>query len=111
MRWDLAAPIVGGLCRGSVHPGRQRRMKILLLVSSFNGLTQRVWCALRDNGHDVSVELAIDEDTIVSGVEAAKPDLVICPFLKERVPARVWRHWRTIIVHPGPVGDRGPSAL
>ena len=86
-------------------------MKILLLVSSFNGLTQRVWCALRDNGHDVSVELAIDEDTIVSGVEKAKPDLVICPFLKERVPARVWRHWRTIIVHPGPVGDRGPSAL
>jgi putative two-component system protein, hydrogenase maturation factor HypX/HoxX len=86
-------------------------MKILLLVSSFNGLTQRAWCALREAGHDVSVELALDEQTIVSGVEAAKPDLVICPFLKERVPARVWRTWRTIIIHPGPVGDRGPSAL
>jgi putative two-component system protein, hydrogenase maturation factor HypX/HoxX len=86
-------------------------MKILLLVSSFNGLTQRAWCALREAGHDVSVELAVDETTIVSGVEAAKPDLVICPFLKERVPARVWRAWRTVIIHPGPVGDRGPSAL
>jgi putative two-component system hydrogenase maturation factor HypX/HoxX len=87
------------------------RMKILLLVSSFNGLTQRTWCALREAGHDVSVELAIDEATIISGVEAAKPDLVLCPFLKERVPARVWQSWRTIIIHPGPVGDRGPSSL
>jgi putative two-component system hydrogenase maturation factor HypX/HoxX len=87
------------------------RMKILLLVSSFNGLTQRTWCALRDAGHDVSVELALDETTIVSGVEAAKPDLVLCPFLKERVPARVWQSWRTVIIHPGPVGDRGPSSL
>src|SRR5437762_670715 len=81
-------------------------MKILLLVSSFNGLTQRAWCALREAGHDVSVELALDEQTIVSGVEAAKPDLVICPFLKERVPARVWRTWRTIIIHPGPIAER-----
>jgi putative two-component system hydrogenase maturation factor HypX/HoxX len=86
-------------------------MKILLLVSSFNGLTQRAWCALRDAGHEVSVELAIDEATIVDGVEAAKPDLVLCPFLKERVPASVWRNWRTIIIHPGPPGDRGPSSL
>src|SRR5215211_3747365 len=86
-------------------------MKILLLVSSFNGLTQRAWCALREAGHEVSVELALDELTIVSGVEAAKPDLVLCPFLKDRVPARVWRNWRTIIIHPGPPGDRGPSSL
>jgi putative two-component system hydrogenase maturation factor HypX/HoxX len=27
------------------------------------------------------------------------------------VPAEVWRHRRTIIIHPGPVGDRGPSSL
>jgi putative two-component system protein, hydrogenase maturation factor HypX/HoxX len=86
-------------------------LKVLLLVSSFNGLTQRAWCTLRDAGHEVSVEFALDEQTIINGVEAAKPDLVICPFLKERVPARIWRTWRTIIIHPGPVGDRGPSSL
>jgi hypothetical protein len=76
------------------------RMKILLLVSSFNGLTQRAWCALREAGHDVSVELAIDEQTIISGVEAAKPDLVLCPFLKERVPAAEQgkgRQWRSTL--------------
>ncbi len=86
-------------------------MRVLLLVSSFNGLTQRVWCALRDAGASVTVELATDEDNIIAGVNRAKPDLVLCPFLKERVPSQVWQNWATVIIHPGPVGDRGPSSL
>ena len=40
-----------------------------------------------------------------------EPSLVICPFLKDRVPAEVWQRYRTIIIHPGPPGDRGPSSL
>ena len=40
-----------------------------------------------------------------------RPDLVICPFLRERVPAEVWRACPTIVIHPGPKGDRGPSSL
>ncbi|NRQ40941.1 formyl transferase, partial [Nonomuraea sp. NN258] len=86
-------------------------MRILLLCSSFNGLSQRVWLELRRAGHEVSVELAVSEQVMVEAVELAAPDLVICPFLKERVPERVWRSYRTVIVHPGPPGDRGPSSL
>jgi putative two-component system hydrogenase maturation factor HypX/HoxX len=82
-----------------------------LLVSAFNGLTQRVWCTLRESGHRVGVLLATGERDITAGVRAAAPDLVLCPFLKDRVPSEVWRHWRTVIIHPGPVGDRGPSSL
>ncbi|MBE1874817.1 formyl transferase [Myceligenerans sp. TRM 65318] len=89
-------------------------MRILLLVSAFNGLTQRVWCHLREHGHDVGVELAgtFDEPRdLVEAVESAAPDLILCPFLKHRVPEQVWRRYPTVIVHPGPVGDRGPSSL
>jgi putative two-component system hydrogenase maturation factor HypX/HoxX len=86
-------------------------MKILLLCSAFNGLSQRAWLELRDGGHDVSVELASTADAITSAVEHLHPDLIICPFLRERVPAGVWTRYRTIIVHPGPKGDRGPSSL
>jgi putative two-component system protein, hydrogenase maturation factor HypX/HoxX len=86
-------------------------VRVLLLVSAFNGLTQRAWCALREGGHDVGLLLATGPEDIVEGVRAARPDLIVCPFLKERVPAEVWRTWRTIIIHPGPVGDRGPSSL
>jgi len=36
---------------------------------------------------------------------------VICPFLRERVAAEVWGSRPTIVIHPGPKGDRGPSSL
>lgn len=86
-------------------------MKIVLLVSAFNGLSQRVWCALRRAGHDAVVQLATDPESMIGAVRRANPDLVLCPYLKDRVPAEIWSHWRTVIIHPGPVGDRGPSSL
>jgi putative two-component system hydrogenase maturation factor HypX/HoxX len=89
-------------------------LKILLLASAFNGLTQRVWCTLREQGHEVGVELAPAHGTpesLTRAVERIDPDLILCPFLKHRVPEEVWRRWTTVIVHPGPVGDRGPSSL
>ncbi|MFV2143612.1 enoyl-CoA hydratase-related protein [Isoptericola sp. G70] len=89
-------------------------MRILLLVSAFNGLTQRVWCALKDQGHDVGVEIAPAFDSpeaLTAAVADADPDLILCPFLKHRVPRDVWDRWTTVVVHPGPVGDRGPSSL
>lgn len=86
-------------------------MRILLLVTAFNGLSQRAWCALREAGHEVGVLLATSEADMIRGVREADPELIICPFLKDRVPAEVWQKWRTVIIHPGPVGDRGPSSL
>jgi putative two-component system protein, hydrogenase maturation factor HypX/HoxX len=86
-------------------------MKILLLCSGFNGLTQRAWLELRAAGHDVTVELAVSEDVVITAAAHFDPELIICPFLRERVPAEVWTRYRTIIVHPGPKGDRGPSSL
>ena len=86
-------------------------MKVLLLCSSFNGLSQRAWTELRGAGHELRVQLTAHPDTVTAAVHTYEPDLVICPFLKERVPAEVWRHYPTIIIHPGPPGDRGPSSL
>ena len=86
-------------------------MKIVLYCSAFNGLSQRAWIELNASGHDVTVHLASDGRPIERVCQKIAPDLVICPFLKDRVPAEVWRHHRTIIIHPGPMGDRGPSSL
>ncbi|MFE6508529.1 enoyl-CoA hydratase-related protein [Nocardioides sp. NPDC057767] len=88
-------------------------MRILLLVSAFNGLTQRVWCDLKESGHEVGVLLAPvhDDSSLVAAVEAIDPELILCPFLKHRVPETVWGRYRTVVIHPGPVGDRGPSSL
>ena len=66
-----------------LDPARHRGapMRILLLCSAFNGLTQRAWIELREAGHDVSVELALDARRSSSAVALFEPDLIICPFL------------------------------
>ena len=43
-------------------------MRVLLLCSAFNGLSQRAWLALRARGHEVTVELAIDETAMCSAL-------------------------------------------
>jgi putative two-component system hydrogenase maturation factor HypX/HoxX len=86
-------------------------VKIMLLCSAFDGLTQRVWAELRAAGHPVRVQLAGDAEAMCAAVIDHEPDLIICPFLRERIPARIWRNCRTIVIHPGPPGDRGASSL
>lgn len=86
-------------------------MNILLLSSAFNGLSQRAYGELLRAGHTVHVRLAINEDVIRADVAELRPDLILCPFLKDRVPADVYTQTPTLIVHPGRPGDRGPSSL
>lgn len=86
-------------------------MKLLLLCHAFNGLTQRLHCALREAGHAVTVELDIADALTEEAVALADPDLVIAPFLKRRIPESVWSVRPCLVVHPGPPGDRGPAAL
>lgn len=86
-------------------------MKLLLLCHAFNGLTQRLHGALREAGHEVTVELDIADAVTEEAVALAAPDLVIAPFLKRRIPESVWSVRPCLVVHPGPPGDRGPAAL
>ncbi|MCB2252496.1 hydrogenase maturation protein [Pseudomonas chlororaphis] len=88
-------------------------LKIVLLSTAFNGLTQRAWLDLRQSGHRPSVVLFTHAEEVCQQIEASAADLVICPFLKDRVPEQLWRHPTrpVIIIHPGIVGDRGASAL
>ena len=86
-------------------------MRVLLLAHAFNSLTQRVFVELAAAGHDVSIEFDIADSVTEEAVALWRPDVVIAPFLKRRIPESVWRRCRCLVVHPGIVGDRGPSAL
>ena len=86
-------------------------MRILLLTHSFNSLAQRLFGRLRQLGHSVSVELDIADSVTEEAVTLFKPDVVLAPFLKRRIPESVWAHTVCLVVHPGIPGDRGPSAL
>jgi len=86
-------------------------MRILLLATAYNSLTQRTHVELAYRGHDVSIELALSDEVMIEAVELYQPDLIIAPFLKKAIPETIWRHHTCIIIHPGIKGDRGPSSL
>jgi len=86
-------------------------MRILLLCSAFNGLSQRVHRELELLGCSVSVQLATGEQDMLKAVEDFRPRLIICPFLVHRIPAAIWQKTPCLVVHPGIEGDRGPSSL
>jgi putative two-component system protein, hydrogenase maturation factor HypX/HoxX len=86
-------------------------MKILLISTAYNGLTQRAHLELAVRRHEVFVELAISDAQMTEAVALIEPDIIVCPFLKSKLPEEIWRHTRSVIVHPGIVGDRGPSSL
>ncbi|GGW56282.1 hydrogenase maturation protein [Streptomyces xantholiticus] len=86
-------------------------MRILLVASACNSLTQRVQAELRDRGHAVPLEVTPDGAAVRAAVHRHRPDLVVAPMLKAVVPQDVWSAHTCLVVHPGPAGDRGPSSL
>src|SRR5690348_17175903 len=101
-----------GRLRGEVAPPvAQRPLRILFVTSAHNSLSQRAYIALTEMGHDVAVEVVDSSELIETVVEAHRPELVVCPMLKQFIPESVWSTYTCLVVHPGPHGDRGPSSL
>ncbi|NKY32123.1 hydrogenase maturation protein [Nocardia speluncae] len=86
-------------------------MRVLLVASAFNSLTQRVHTELHGRGHEVGVELALGDDLLRARVGRFRPDLIVAPMLTTAIPQDIWIAHTVLIVHPGPKGDRGPSSL
>jgi putative two-component system hydrogenase maturation factor HypX/HoxX len=86
-------------------------MRLLFLTHGFNSLTQRLYVECVRWGHDVSIEFDINDAVTEEAVELWRPDLVVATYLRRPIPSAVWQRLPCLVVHPGPVGDRGPSAL
>ncbi len=86
-------------------------MRILLLTHAYNGLTQRIHTELAAAGHELSIEFDISDSVTEEAVALYRPQLIVAPYLRRAIPESIWRRHVCLIVHPGIVGDRGPSAL
>ena len=86
-------------------------MRILFLTSAHNSLSQRLSIELIERGHALRVTLAMSGDDMMNSVFEHAPDLIIAPMLKIAIPEAIWSRHICLIVHPGIVGDRGPSSL
>ncbi len=82
-------------------------MKILLLCTSFNSLTQAIYVRLKDKNYNPKVLYAIDLDKVSS----LNLDIILCPFLKSYLPSKIYKNYPTYILHPAPIGDRGAFSL
>jgi putative two-component system hydrogenase maturation factor HypX/HoxX len=86
-------------------------MRILFLTHSFNSLTQRLYAELTQHGHVISIEFDINDAVTLEAVRLFRPDLIVAPYLRRAIPEAIWRQHPCLVVHPGVMGDRGPSAL
>jgi putative two-component system hydrogenase maturation factor HypX/HoxX len=107
----LPAPAGCRYPRTARKESRGKQMRILLVASAYNSLTQRVHAELADRQHEVAVELALGHEVMRDAVRRHDPDLVIAPMLTTAIPVDIWSARPCFIVHPGPRGDRGPSSL
>ena len=85
--------------------------RILFLVTAHNSLSQRALIELEELGHRVDVAVVDSATAMESAVERHRPELIVCPMLKKLIPESIWSKHRCLIVHPGPMGDRGASSL
>ena len=83
----------------------------MLVSSAYNGVTQRVQCELRTQGYDVKALVVSKPSQIQEGAQQFQPDLILAPMLKTEIPESVWKSTKSLILHPGIKGDRGPSSL
>ena len=86
-------------------------MKILLIISSFNSLSQSVYCKLQELEHKVFIKFAISKELMIEAVQEINPDIVFCPFLKQFIPNEIFENYPTFVLHPGIIGDRGHNSL
>ena len=57
-------------------------MRVLLISSAFNSMTQRFYVELSDADYDVAIELHTgNASQLCEAVSQFKPDLIIAPFL------------------------------
>lgn len=85
-------------------------MKILLLISSFNSLSQRVYTELKQEKHEVKLLLSKDKN-LKESIDSFSPEIIFAPFLKEYLDSTIYEAYPTFILHPGIIGDRGHQSL
>lgn len=86
-------------------------MRILFLTSAHNSLSQRLSIELGERGHDICVSVVATGEAMITAAFREQPQLIIAPMLKIAIPEPVWSRYLCLIVHPGIMGDRGPSSL
>ncbi len=61
-------------------------VRVLLLASGVNSLTQRVMVDLSDAGYDIRVSAVSNQAEMQAAFDRTQPDVVVAPYLKKAIP-------------------------
>lgn len=86
-------------------------MKILLLSSTYDSLTQRLHVELAQRGHEVDFDISSNDLQTLEAVQQNQPELIICPSLEANLSKSIWHRYRCITLQINVGDDRGPSSL
>ncbi len=86
-------------------------MRIMILSTAFSGMAQRLLGELNQLGHEISQHYDLNDGILRDQVKRFKPEVILCPFLTQKIPEDIYRNYICLIVHPGIEGDRGASSL
>ncbi len=81
------------------------KRRVLFLCNGHGSMSQRMLCELQSHGHHVQILLPKNADEIERAAFGMQPDIILAPFLTKFVPQSVYKKFKTIIVHPGPLGE------
>ena len=98
-------------------------MRLLLLLTSHNSLSQRLTTILDELSpdqvkgpkHDLSgsitslaytIEYALSEELMLQAVERVKPDIIVGAFLTKKVPKAIWSKVSQMIIIIPPPADK-----
>jgi len=85
-------------------------MKITLLITTFNSLSQLTYTYLKDKAYKVDVVYS-NSCTKLQEINSFDPDIILCTFLKDFIVKEIYEKYPTFIFHPGIIGDRGAYSL
>jgi len=86
-------------------------MRIQFITTAFNGMAQRLWIELDKLNHEVHVVVPTSTEQLISETTNYNPELIIAPYLNNKIPVEIHKNYTCLIVHPGIKGDRGASSL
>ncbi|WP_394751975.1 enoyl-CoA hydratase-related protein [Crenothrix sp.] len=86
-------------------------MKILLLSSTYDSLTQRLYVELAQRGHKVAFDIASSDLQTLDAVQQHQPELIFCPSLDTTLSKSIWHRYRCITLHLNTDKNHSASAL
>jgi putative two-component system protein, hydrogenase maturation factor HypX/HoxX len=90
---------------------RTNAMKILLLSSTYDSLSQRLHVELAQRGHEVVFDIAANDLQTIEAIQSYQPALILYPSSDIDLLQSIWHRYRCIALHINVDHDRELSSL